>query len=352
MEESLRGIGRVARESGLSVSALRFYDRAGVLVPASVDPRSGYRYYAPGQVAAARLVAALRRVGMPLTGIRRVLDARADPAAAGALLDAHLRRLEQGLADARRELSAVRSLLAPEEDPVDPVPPTAVRVRRTDLVAALRAVRFAVGADPVLPVLGGVLFAVADGELTLVATDRYRLAVAPVPLLRCVGPPVDALVPTALADRIGALPGPAEDVTITVRGMSIEAGLDGEVDGEVGGELLPDAFPDHRRLLAAGSEGLGVPVGPDLRAALAAVPPRTVTREPDGRRVEAAVLGLTADGELTTDGSGGIGVDREFLLQALDAGGPGQLDLVLDGPVTPLIIRSDRSTSLLMPVRL
>jgi DNA-binding transcriptional MerR regulator len=183
VEESLRGIGRVARESGLSVSALRFYDRAGVLVPASVDPRSGYRYYAPGQVAAARLVAALRRVGMPLTGIRRVLDARADPAAAGALLDAHLRRLEQGLADARRELSAVRSLLAPEEDPVDPVPPTAVRVRRTDLVAALRAVRFAVGADPVLPVLGGVLFAVADGELTLVATDRYRLAVAPVPLL-------------------------------------------------------------------------------------------------------------------------------------------------------------------------
>ncbi len=30
----MRSIGEMARDSGLSVSALRFYDRAGVLVPA------------------------------------------------------------------------------------------------------------------------------------------------------------------------------------------------------------------------------------------------------------------------------------------------------------------------------
>lgn len=34
----MRGIGRLARESGLTVSALRFYDGAGVLVPAHADP--------------------------------------------------------------------------------------------------------------------------------------------------------------------------------------------------------------------------------------------------------------------------------------------------------------------------
>ena len=33
----MRGIGEMARASGLSVSALRFYDGAGVLVPAEVD---------------------------------------------------------------------------------------------------------------------------------------------------------------------------------------------------------------------------------------------------------------------------------------------------------------------------
>ena len=55
----MRGIGQLARESGLTVSALRFYDGAGVLVPARVDPWSGYRFYSDEQVLAARLVARL-----------------------------------------------------------------------------------------------------------------------------------------------------------------------------------------------------------------------------------------------------------------------------------------------------
>lgn len=33
----LLGIGELARASGLTVSALRFYDREGVLTPAVVD---------------------------------------------------------------------------------------------------------------------------------------------------------------------------------------------------------------------------------------------------------------------------------------------------------------------------
>ena len=62
----MRGIGQLARESGLTVSALRFYDGAGVLVPAHVDPQSNYRWYSDDQVVTARLVARLRRVGLTL----------------------------------------------------------------------------------------------------------------------------------------------------------------------------------------------------------------------------------------------------------------------------------------------
>jgi hypothetical protein len=51
----------MARDSGLSVSALRFYDGAGVLVPAWVDPVSGYRWYGPEQLEESRLPARLRR---------------------------------------------------------------------------------------------------------------------------------------------------------------------------------------------------------------------------------------------------------------------------------------------------
>jgi DNA polymerase III subunit beta len=45
---------------------------------------------------------------------------------------------------------------------------------------------------------------------------------------------------------------------------------------------------------------------------------------------------------------------REFLLEALSAGGDGQLVLELDGPIRPLVIRrpaNDRAYSLLMPVK-
>jgi len=56
----------------------------GLIVPADVDPDSGYRYYAPGQLERARLVARLRLVGMPLAKIRRVADLPPAGAAAAA----------------------------------------------------------------------------------------------------------------------------------------------------------------------------------------------------------------------------------------------------------------------------
>ena len=109
----MRSIGEMARDSGLSVSALRFYDGAGVLVPAWVDPVSGYRWYGPEQLEEARLLARLRRAGMALADIRLVLAgwSSADTDLVRKLLQAHLRRLELGLSDARVEFSMVRALL-------------------------------------------------------------------------------------------------------------------------------------------------------------------------------------------------------------------------------------------------
>ena len=48
-------------------------------MPDAVDPRSGHRGYPAAQVGRARLVAALRRAGMPLARVREVVDL--DPAA-------------------------------------------------------------------------------------------------------------------------------------------------------------------------------------------------------------------------------------------------------------------------------
>ncbi|WP_116507784.1 MerR family transcriptional regulator [Micromonospora sp. B006] len=381
VESELRSIGELARASGLTVSALRFYDRSGVLPPARVDPVTGYRWYTEEQVAPARLVAGLRRVGMPLTGIAEALRHRHRPAEVHRLLDAHLRRLEDGLADARRELSRIRSLIDPEETTVT----TRLVLSRTDLAAAVDAVRFAVGADPELPVLSGVLLEVAPDGVHLFATDRFRLAVARVGAT-VDGPPVSALLPVAAVDELRAmlsLPGPDASMSGSMSGLDgSRAGLDGSDVAEVvvaagrvtvtvaGRPLtavpLPYDFPDYRRLLRAqlgDVPAYRIPVdGAALRAALTADGAPVCHRAHEGVEHEVVALGLDGRGELRlVDPAGAagadalrVGVNREYLLDALGSG-DGQLVLELDGPITPLAVRRADDAdafSVLMPVRL
>ncbi|MFF7229825.1 MerR family transcriptional regulator [Streptomyces sioyaensis] len=96
-------IGVFARASRLSPKALRLYDELGLLTPARVDPHSGYRHYAPVQLERARLVAWLRRLGMPLARIREVCELA--PAAAAGAVAAYWAQVETDTA-ARRDLAA------------------------------------------------------------------------------------------------------------------------------------------------------------------------------------------------------------------------------------------------------
>ncbi|MDQ7909457.1 MerR family transcriptional regulator [Phytohabitans sp. ZYX-F-186] len=84
-------IGAFARACGLTPKALRLYDETGLLPPAAVDPESGYRLYEPAQLDRARLIARLRRIGMPLAEIRDVC--RLEPPAAAAAIGAYWRRV-------------------------------------------------------------------------------------------------------------------------------------------------------------------------------------------------------------------------------------------------------------------
>ncbi|WP_329102993.1 MerR family DNA-binding transcriptional regulator [Micromonospora sp. NBC_01699] len=386
----MRSIGEMARASGLTVSALRFYDGAGILVPAVVDPETGYRWYAQQQLEPARLVARLRRVNLPLAEIGLVLRHWSEPVVVRRLLDGHLRRLEAGLTDARRELSRVHALLDHEENLM--TGSTHLTLTRAGLAAGLDAVRFAVGDDPELPVLGSVLFEVEESVLRLVATDRYRLAVASAAVSAVDGPPCRVLAPVAFVDQArtllastrpasrsgsdsgsrsgsGSGSGSGSDEAVTVVLGGAEVGL--RAGGlTVQGQPLDIDFPDYGRLIGE-RLGTGVRVAvdvPALRAALTAAKTTTVVREQDGSAREVAVLGIGADGTVAVlDGAapagddpgpdgltGPIGVDREFLLQALDAGGRGQLVLDLDGPIRPLLLRlpdDDLTYSLLMPIR-
>ncbi|SCL60513.1 DNA polymerase III beta subunit, C-terminal domain [Micromonospora yangpuensis] len=360
MGGDLHSIGEFARASGLSVSALRFYDRSGILTPALVDPATGYRWYADEQVLPARLVAGLRRVGMPLADIAAALRRRDEPAAVHRLLDAHLRRLEDGLTDARRELARVRALL----EPVGAASTTRLVLSGAELAAAVDAVRFAAGVDPDLPMLAGVLVDVDSDEVRLVATDRHRLAVARTPA-RVAGAAVRALLPLGAVDELRALLATGPDGTVSVEiAPSTVAAVVG--DRTIRATALPYDFPDYRRLLRRtvdDREVRRIPFDvPALRAALHAVP--VVVREHDGVAHPLTVLGVDAHDGLrpltpaeasVADGELRIGVNKGYLLDALDAAGDAQLVLELDGPVTPLAIRRPTrpgTFSVLMPIHL
>ena len=75
--DSLLSIGAFARRSRLSMKALRLYDRRGLLVPAYVDPDTGYRRYRESQLTTARLVVMLRRLQMPLVQVEELVAAPA-----------------------------------------------------------------------------------------------------------------------------------------------------------------------------------------------------------------------------------------------------------------------------------
>ncbi|MET9081942.1 MerR family transcriptional regulator [Streptomyces sp. NPDC004237] len=353
----MRSIGELARDSGLGVSALRFYDRAGVLVPAWVDPVSGYRWYEPGQLEEARLLARLRRAGMPLADIRLALASwsGADTDLVRKLLGAHLRRLEQGLSDARGEFSTIRALLDHRENAMAPLRLASVRLSAAapELAAVLDAVRFAASTDPELPMLGGVLFDIEGESLRAVATDRYRMAVARAGVTGHGAGRVQVIVPTPLADAMRALSDGEGAVGLAVDGdrVTLEAG-----DRQVAGRCLDHDFPDYRRLLPrAGGRRAVVEVaafrqaletGP-VRSEEAGAPDLSVLRAEDGGAVT-----VCAD---TDEDPDGIAVNREFLLAALAAGARDRLVLEFGAPTAPVAIRrpdDESAFSLLMPVRL
>lgn len=76
-------ITQFADRTGISPSALRFYERKGLLLPTQ-RLENGYRVYAPAQVAEAQLINSLRQAEVSLEEIRRFLAL--DPQARSALL--------------------------------------------------------------------------------------------------------------------------------------------------------------------------------------------------------------------------------------------------------------------------
>ncbi|MCF6525128.1 MerR family transcriptional regulator [Streptomyces sp. JJ36] len=149
-------IGAFAKASRLSPKALRLYDELGLLTPARVDPVTGYRLYAPEQLEQARLVAWLRRLGMPLARIQHVRTLNA--VAAAQEVRAFWAQVEADTA-ARRDLATFLIDHLSRKDPaMSPTPkPLAIRYATLSDTGLVRE------SNQDTAYAGSRLLAVADG---------------------------------------------------------------------------------------------------------------------------------------------------------------------------------------------
>ncbi|WP_111768636.1 MerR family transcriptional regulator [Nakamurella deserti] len=107
-------IGQFSAMTHLSIKALRRYHDGGLLQPAAVDDRTGYRYYDPAQITTAQTIRRLRDLDMPLPEIADLVGT-VDERRRHEVLTAHLHRLEDRLAQTQSAVATLRRLLAPDD---------------------------------------------------------------------------------------------------------------------------------------------------------------------------------------------------------------------------------------------
>jgi DNA-binding transcriptional MerR regulator len=134
-------IGEFAALSGVSAKTLRFYDEIGLLHPASVDPRTRYRFYVPRQLEELASILALKEFGVPLAEVRnftRKTGAACSSNDRRQMLNDLKRTLELSIHTANQSLSWVNAALKELDGSSRPIP-VVVKRRQPVLVASIRS---------------------------------------------------------------------------------------------------------------------------------------------------------------------------------------------------------------------
>jgi len=103
-------IGELAQRLRVSVRTLRHYEQLGLLMPAVVDARTGYRSYTDTQLVRGMQIEQLKAVGLSLADIAAVLDDDSTPLAD--VLVTRRREIIAQDAERRRQLDTIDALLA------------------------------------------------------------------------------------------------------------------------------------------------------------------------------------------------------------------------------------------------
>jgi DNA polymerase-3 subunit beta len=263
-----------------------------------------------------------------------------------------------------------------EDYPSLPAMPTTAGSLESDVFgAAVAQVALAAGRDDTLPVLTGVRIEIEGEQVTLAATDRYRLAVRTLPWKpEQPGMSATALVPArTLADTAKALTSGPE-VTLALSAGSTGEGMIGFEGGgrRTTSRLLEGEFPKYRSLLPNESSAFAeVPTAPFVeavkRVALVAArnAPVRLAFSAEGVVLEAGGQDDAQASERLECGWEGedmaIAFNPQYLLDGLGAVDSDTTTLAFTAPTRPAVLTGKRYAAsegvadyryLLMPVRL
>ncbi|MET7402848.1 DNA polymerase III subunit beta [Dactylosporangium sp. NPDC005572] len=149
-----------------------------------------------------------RAVGEAVVPRRALAETVAGLSAPAARLVIEGRRLAVRVPAARFALP----VLADPWPPLPALPPPAGTLPAADLRSTVAAVAGAASRDDALPLFTGVRLRTTASTLSLLATDRYRLAAATLPWPSAT--PLETLVPANLLTRAASAPSRADEVTL------------------------------------------------------------------------------------------------------------------------------------------
>ncbi len=112
----LLSIGEFSKATALTIKTLRHYHERGLLLPSSIDPQSGYRYYGEDRLERAHLIKALRALEFSLDEIVQILEACEDDADALEFLEHRKAEIEGQLARLGKLQRTLDQIIETERD--------------------------------------------------------------------------------------------------------------------------------------------------------------------------------------------------------------------------------------------
>lgn len=105
-------IGDFSRIARVSTRLLRFYDEAGLLRPARIEPATGYRYYHVAQLRDLNRILVLKELGLSLEDIAPIVASGISPEKLREMLLVRRTRLERELAQESARLRHIETRIA------------------------------------------------------------------------------------------------------------------------------------------------------------------------------------------------------------------------------------------------